>query len=262
MRTLAFPSWLMAGSIVQNVHFLIEKWPTIYYESKLPQFFYDRPEVGLCFFESKACLAYTSRDLPSSLAPLPLSWHLHLPLDLPWPDIRACVDICLELLKKVEHLNIQHAVLHPFTNSSDKRLDCDGLFNFFELWKTTGKKPDFLLLENLPGSNLNELLALSCKTGCGFCLDLAHLYMEQQLEKVDLPVNYLDKVKLVHINAPGTAKVPCGHASLDTLSPNLFSSYCQILAQLPAKAIFMLELFDQKKIIKSIPLLHKLLATN
>jgi len=42
------------------------------------------PELGLCFFETEACLAYTEADLPEGLRALPVRWHMHLPLDLPW----------------------------------------------------------------------------------------------------------------------------------------------------------------------------------
>ena len=67
LRHLAVPSWVMAGGIADNARFVAGQ----------------AAEVGLCFFETQACLAYEPADLPPELAALPLAWHVHLPVDLP-----------------------------------------------------------------------------------------------------------------------------------------------------------------------------------
>ncbi len=66
-RILAAPSWVMPGTVATNCAFLATRVD----------------EVGLLFFEHQSALAYGPEDLPPSLAELPLTWHVHLPLDLP-----------------------------------------------------------------------------------------------------------------------------------------------------------------------------------
>ena len=66
---LAAPSFVLPGTVAANARFLAHKVD----------------EVALCFFEARACLAYGPEDLPPDLADLPLRWHVHLPVDQPWP---------------------------------------------------------------------------------------------------------------------------------------------------------------------------------
>ena len=96
-RILAAPSWLVPGTVADNCRFLAGRVD----------------EVGLLFFETDACLAYSTKELPENLAELPLSWHVHLPVDLPWQEPETCADICLQLLRKVAFLRPNRAVLHP-----------------------------------------------------------------------------------------------------------------------------------------------------
>ena len=87
----------------------------------LPSCILEKPEIGLCFFEAAACLDYGPEDLPLKLVDLPCSWHVHLPLDLPFcmkpaPGpalVRESFSICRRLMQKCEFLNIRCAVLHP-----------------------------------------------------------------------------------------------------------------------------------------------------
>lgn len=87
-RVIAAPSWVMNGTLAENCAFLADKVD----------------EVELLFFEATSCLAYTDEDLPSSLASLPLSFHVHLPADLPYDDPEKSAAICFSLLKKVHFL--------------------------------------------------------------------------------------------------------------------------------------------------------------
>ena len=66
---IAAPSFVIAANVADNASFLAHKVD----------------EVGLCLFEAHSCLKYGPADLPASLARLPLRWHAHLPVDLPWP---------------------------------------------------------------------------------------------------------------------------------------------------------------------------------
>ncbi|GFM37750.1 cobamide remodeling phosphodiesterase CbiR [Desulfovibrio psychrotolerans] len=96
-RTIAAPSWVVPDTLAANCRFLAGRVD----------------EVGLLFFETKACLAYTRQDLPPDLAGLPLAWHVHLPLDLPWHDPEETARVCLALMDKVAFLGARRAVLHP-----------------------------------------------------------------------------------------------------------------------------------------------------
>ena len=70
---IAAPSFVIAANVADNAVFLAHKVD----------------EVGLCLFETRGCLDYGPADLPASLAHLPLRWHAHLPVDLPWPASAA-----------------------------------------------------------------------------------------------------------------------------------------------------------------------------
>lgn len=96
-RTIAAPSWVVPDTLAANCRFLAGRVD----------------EVGLLFFETKACLAYTRQDLPPDLAGLPLAWHVHLPLDLPWHDPEETARVCLALMDKAAFLGARRAVLHP-----------------------------------------------------------------------------------------------------------------------------------------------------
>lgn len=119
MRKIAFPSWVVAGSIVENATFICAQWQKLDLPALLGPGVQTKPEIGLCFFEHLACTAYTNEDLPQQLASLPASWHVHLPLDLPFyvdnslAQAQLSFDICQELMQKVDYLGVQKAVLHP-----------------------------------------------------------------------------------------------------------------------------------------------------
>ena len=177
-HTLAFPSWVIPGGISENTAFLQQKCSAMLWPPKLRK----KIEIGLCFFETKACLAYTEKDLPPALGLLPVSWHVHLPLDLPFyasgagpKEARQSLNICLELMRKTAFLKTKKAVLHP---TCDLKSPSESLTAYFiKLWVKSGREASDLLLENQPGQNLLHLQALAAQSGCGLCLDLAHLFM-------------------------------------------------------------------------------------
>lgn len=289
-HTLAFPSWVTPGRIAENAAFLQQKCSELPWPPKL----HKKIEIGLCFFEAAACLAYTKADLPPSLSLLPISWHVHLPIDLPFyaqgaasEDVRQSLDICLELMRKTAFLKTKKAVLHPACglNKPEENLTA----YFIELWVKAGHKASDLLLENQPAQNLSHLQILAASSGCGLCLDLAHLCMdsEEQLshgpcqqkeqnkdahQKTNcaqalqdlIPPGYLEQVQMLHLNAmqrPDNVKQrQSGHAALTALSNPLQQSYAKLLQSLPAACVLMLELFNWQKIEQSFPLLAEWLA--
>ena len=68
------PSFVMPANVADNARFLAGRVD----------------EVALCLLEARSCLAYDDEDLPPALADRPLSWHVHLPVDLPWPASADC----------------------------------------------------------------------------------------------------------------------------------------------------------------------------
>lgn len=290
-HTLAFPSWVIPGGIAENAAFLHQKCCALPWPPKL----HKKIEIGLCFFETAACLAYTKADLPPALSQLPISWHVHLPLDLPLyakgataQDARQSLAICLELMRKTDFLKTKKAVLHPVCHlkSPGKSLTA----YFIELWTKAGLKASDLLLENQPGQNLPLLQSLAAQTGCGLCLDLAHLFMglkqepsQGKEEKKEQKQNsqqhpdwaptlqqlvasgYLKQVQMLHLNAlhcpNNVEQKQNGHAALTVLSGLLQQSYAQLLQNLPAPCVLMLELFSWQKIEQSLPLLKQWLTS-
>ena len=95
---LAAPSFVIPAGVAENARFLAGKVD----------------EVGLCLFETSACLNYGPQDLPPDLAALPLRWHAHLPVDLPWPQkstaaqsaypARTAATLARQVLKKAAFL--------------------------------------------------------------------------------------------------------------------------------------------------------------
>ena len=285
-HTLAFPSWVIPGGISENTAFLQQKCSAMLWPPKLRK----KIEIGLCFFETKACLAYTEKDLPPALGQLPVSWHVHLPLDLPFyasgagpKEARQSLNICLELMRKTAFLKTKKAVLHP---TCDLKSPSESLTAYFiKLWVKSGREASDLLLENQPGQNLLHLQALAAQSGCGLCLDLAHLFMgvkqglkhaperqkEQSVQQETgctlqqlIPRGYLEKVQMLHLNAmqPSSKgnQTQSGHAALTALSSPLRQSYAQLLQSLPATCTLMLELFSWEKIEQSFPLLVQWLS--
>ena len=88
------PSFVMPANVADNARFLAGRVD----------------EVALCLFEARSCLAYDDEDLPPALADLPLSWHVHLPVDLPWPRkkdaeaVRVAVELALRVFDRVAWL--------------------------------------------------------------------------------------------------------------------------------------------------------------
>lgn len=255
---LAVPSWIIPGGIVENARLAAGR----------------TAEVGLCFFETESCLAYGPEDLPPDLAGLPLTWHVHLPLDLPWLDRagKSAAEVALRLMDKVAFLDARRAVLHlpeglarPGAAVAAKQAWRD----FAARWQDSGRSASDLLVENQPGDDPQILLELAETHNTGLCLDASHWLMT--LGPETLPDKaLLRRVGLLHLNAPGQKAT--GHASLTALSPAEQAWTKKILRQLAAarsafpyaspqnNPLIMLEIFSWDKILSSLPLLEAWLA--
>jgi len=227
---VAAPSFVIPAGVAENARFLAD-------------FF---PEIGLLLFETEACLAYDERDLPSDLADLPVTWHAHLPLDLPWRRGADAVWSALDrLLDKVAYLRPAAYVLHPPARSGL-------LAPLAERLRDRGVDPADVLLENVEESDLCAVWDEAREAGYSTCLDLGHILAYGQRDVLDLP-GLAPTVRMAHVYAPE----PGGggrHTGLDRLSPEGRELLCYILATFSPRTV-TLEVFSEPKLFKSIELL-------
>ena len=97
-HVLAFPSWVIPGGVAENARFLAEKKET------------GVREIGLCLFESAACLAYGEAELPRDLRGLGFSWHAHLPFDLFAENADKAAANALTLMDGIAFLDARRAL--------------------------------------------------------------------------------------------------------------------------------------------------------
>lgn len=229
---LAAPSWVVPGSIGQNALFLLNRVG----------------EIGLCFFEWRSCMDYGEGELPSWLAQLPFSWHIHMPLDLPWQeggDVVAA--ICAALWQKAGFLNPRLIVLHPPEKDASKLLPAFAA-------KTSRLVEAEMLLENTQ-SNANwafddDFLA---SNGFGICLDIGHALLYSQEEFAQLA----GKARLAHWSAPGNGD---RHLPLDCLTEAQKRLATRIALNFQPGIIHMLEIFNWEGIRRSLPTLVSILG--
>lgn len=212
------------------------------------------PEIGLCFFETAACLAYGEADLPPGLAGLPLRWHLHLPLDLPWDlGAPAVAEIILALAEKVAGLAPWAYVLHP----PPEPLHADGPEQLEALALALaqgGLGPETLLVENIAGRDLERMWPVVRKLNLGVCLDLGHLLTHGQQEFLDLPGLWA-QTRMLHLNAPDPAR-PGRHAALTTLDAAGHALLGRMLAAFAPGGTVVLELFSPHELFASLRFLE------
>ncbi len=238
---IAAPSCALPDTVAANAHFLAHKVQ----------------EVGLCFFETEACLAYTARDLPPKLAELPLRWHVHLPVDLPWSTGQGAAEQALKVMLKASYLNPRFGVLHPptdprLTTAKQERL----LYDFANNWYKKSNIP--LLLENIntvPLANLDQGLFGPKFRPFGVCLDLGHMLGFGQTEII-LQSDILKHVGLVHLSAPGKRDE---HLALTHLTEAELAIAQKLIERLPQDTCHMIEVFNWSGIVDSYPVLKKLL---
>ena len=243
---LAAPSFVIPAGVAENARFLAGKVD----------------EVGLCLFETRACLNYGPQDLPPDLAALPLRWHAHLPVDLPWPQktcttaqsghpARTAATVARQVLEKAAFLAPRCAVLHPPTGSPhmQRRL----LAGFAHHWQKHCHVP--LLLENIAHSDIFSLgQGFLQDHGLGLCLDVGHLlgYGQKNLLFSQLP----EQASLVHWSAPGDGD---RHLPLTDFSAQQMQTAASLIPRFCDTAVHMAEIFNWKKLMASLPVLAALL---
>lgn len=231
----AAPSCVIPGTVAENAHFLAGKVS----------------EVALCFFETQPCLAYGVEDLPISLKDLALSWHVHLPVDLPWEaGGRAAAAVAVALMGKVAYVSPWAAVLHPPQGAQGADVL---LRDFAALWKEHCTLP--VLLENIDTASLVDLSGLIEQADYGICLDVGHALGYGQGELLDNAA-LLRRVALVHWSAPGQRDQ---HLPLTALTPEERGLAGQVAAKLPADARHVLEIFHWSGVEASAPVLEDIL---
>ncbi len=235
-RVLAAPSWLIPGALADNCRFLAGRVD----------------EVGLLFFETAACAAYTANDVPADLADLPLSYHVHLPVDLPWGDPRLCARICAGLLDKVSFLRPGRAVLHP--PEGDTAAERLGVF--LETFAGLGHAPDMLLPENIRGCDLLGLEGVIREFRLQVCLDLGHVRAYGQEALLDCPA-LTGRAGMLHLSAgrPGRDR----HRPLTELDREGSELLRRLLAETPPDAVLMPEIFSLPGFEASIDVLSRAL---
>ena len=274
-RVLAAPSWVMPGTVAENCAFLASVVD----------------EVGLLFMETSACLAYDKRDLPNSLADLPLTYHVHLPLDLPMQEPEQAADICARLLDKTAHLPSAaapaksavrenasgkavsekpktagpappaiRAVLHPPVHDpADSGLAARLLDSFAESWLNRSGNPSQFLLENTRGNDLTHLGGPVLQYGFSLCLDMGHALAYGQ-EKLLRRQSLLQHVDMLHVNAPGRGSRAGAHLSLTSLDESSRRQAERMCLSIPGHAVVMMEFFSWRLIAESLPMLRSWLG--
>lgn len=201
-------------------------------------------EVALMLLETRSCLAYDDTDLPPDLPELGLSFHAHLPLDLPWNEgVKNVAQAISGLGRKISFLNPGAYVLHP-----PPRGKLPGLL---ELCPDLGPR---LLLENIQNGDLSDIWDEIVNLDLGVCLDLGHLISYGQERILDFP-GFFERVRMLHVYGGESSK---GHAELSALPrPHLLR---EILSQLKRDVTVVVEVFHMEELRNSLTLLQKWLA--
>ena len=230
--TVAAPSFVIPAGAADNARFLAGLVP----------------EIGLLLFESEACLAYSERDLPPDLADLPVSWHAHLPLDLPWErGLDAAWDVIARLLDKTAYLGPRAYVLHPPARGGL-------LAPLAHKLRDRGVDPADVLLENVEEADLCAVWDEARESGYSTCLDLGHILAYGQHAVLGLP-GLAPTVRMAHVYAPDGAR----HTGLHRLDQEGRDLLRYILATFSPRTV-MVEVFEEQQFFQSIELLAQWFA--
>lgn len=234
---LAAPSFVLPAGVAENCEFLAGRFP----------------EVGLALFQTEACLAYGEADLPARLAALPLAFHAHLPLDLPWRSGPAAGFAAIQgLAGKVAFLSPWCFVLHPPPEAAWLAEIAQGV-------RSLGLDPARILIENVPGNDLTEAWPAILESGCGVCLDLGHVLACGQERLLGLP-GLWERVMMLHVYAPaGDASEP-RHESLARLGGPARALLARMLDRLAPGRTVVLEVFGREALSESLQAIVSLRA--
>jgi hypothetical protein len=211
------------------------------------------PEVGLYLLETAACRAYGPEDLPQKT--YGLTYHLHLPLDLPWHlGGETAFTLTADLLDMTRHLDPWGFVLHPPAEPGE-------LEAFLEAWTASGRDRGAVLLENTDTASPADVLALARDLDCGLCLDLGHMLAMGHALPVDDP-GLVAATRMLHVYAPFGAEGPPpgrshAHRPLTNLSPEGRDILVWMLARLRPRTV-VLEVFAPMHLVESQAVLEAL----
>lgn len=228
---VAAPSFVHPGTVRQNC-------------ALLRQFF---PEVALLLFETEACLGYGPDDLPGPEEFPELSFHAHLPLDLPWDlGLDPAWARLAALMDKVAHLEPRQFVLHPPPPSIP-------LAALAARFAGHGLDPADVLLENVRERGLAEIWDEAREAGFGTCLDLGHMLAYKQTDVAALP-GVFERAAMLHLSAPGPGGRHRGLAFLDTTGQDLLR---RLLAGFRPGGAVVLEVFEAPALFESLEILAR-----
>lgn len=226
--TVAAPSFVIPAGAADNSRFLAD-----YFQ-----------EICLLFFETEACLNYTEEDLPTDLADLPVSWHVHLPLDLPWEQgLDHAWGRIAGLMDKAAYLSPKAWVLHPPTVPGM-------LVPLADRFRGAGVDPSGVLLENVEETDLCAMWDEARTGGYSTCLDLGHILAYGQDSVLELPELW-ETVRMLHVYAPGDTGRHTTLANLDEKGQELLSA---MLDRFTGDVV-TLEVFEKKGLFESVDLL-------
>ena len=197
-------------------------------------------EVALMFLETQGCLAYDHDDLPADLSNLPLTYHMHLPDDLPWDGGGAAVSETIrELDRKIAFLRPWGYVLHP------PKPGC-----LTDLLRHCGHLAPQLCLENTRHSDLTDIWNEISDNNVSVCLDIGHLVSYGQERLLELDGLY-DRIRILHVYGGETGR---GHQSLEELpDPALLE---HIMQRLTAPCVVVVEVFSMDRLERSLSVLR------
>lgn len=223
--TVAAPSFVIPAGAAENSLFLADYCD----------------EVCLLFFEAEACLQYTEKDLPPNLASLDVSWHVHLPIDLPWDQsLDVTWAIIEQLMEKAAFLKPHCWVLHPPTS-------LDTLVSLAARFRAAGIDPADILLENVEETDLCALWPEARAVGYSTCLDLGHILAYGQHSVLELP-GLWETARMLHLCAPGEDGRHLPLANLDKNGQELLRA----LIQQFRGDVVTVEVFEEKGFFDSV----------
>ena len=216
-------------------------------------------EVGIYLMESQACMRYGQEDLPASLATLPLSYHLHLPVDLPWRGgVGAIEPILSGLFAKTAFLKPQRYVLHPPSSPTA----VDTLAQTAAMLRRLGVPLLQVCVESIPGNDLADLWQVIIDEGFGVCVDLGHLLAFGQHRLLDLP-GLAQRLAMLHLHAPELAPAPRdAHLPVTSLNPEGRMILERLLAMARPDATLVAEVFSPTALAECLAGIHDVLQLN
>jgi len=230
---LAAPSAVLPAGLAENSKFLADYFP----------------EIAILFFETEACLAYTDEDLPAHLADLPCSWHVHMPLDLPWQaGFEAAWQKIDGLLDKIALVSPKAYVLHP-PDAPDMLLPLAAKL------RDKGVDPARFLIENVGQCSLTPVWDEVVEGGYSACLDIGHIQAYDQRDVLKLH-GLWERVRMLHVYG---AERDGRHHALSELAPE-GQALLRAMLERATDFTVTLEVFRQAELFDSLDLLGRWLA--